>query len=94
LESLLQDVTENVLLKLDIQGFELEALEGIGCCLDKIVAIELEMTLVPMYRGEASVGRVLVTLENMGFKLFSISEFGKGKNGSVSYFDVLAIREH
>jgi|688.fasta_scaffold70354_3 FkbM family methyltransferase len=94
LESLLQDVTENVMVKLDIQGFELEALKGIGVAIDKIVAIELEMTLVPMYRGEASVGRVLVTLETMGFKLFSINEFGKGKNGSVSYFDVLAIREH
>ena len=64
----------------DIQGFELEAVEVIG------VAIELEMTLVPMCRGEASAGRVLVTLETMGFKLFSINEFGKGKNGSVSYF--------
>jgi FkbM family methyltransferase len=94
LESLLQDVTENVMVKLDIQGSELEALEGIGVALNKVVAIELEMTLVPMYRGEASVGQVLVTLETMGFKLFSISEFGKGKNGSVSYFDVLAIREH
>ena len=72
----------------DIQGFELEAVEVIG------VAIELEMTLVPMCRGEASAGRVLVTLETMGFKLFSINEFGKGKNGSVSYFNVLAIREH
>ena len=92
LETLLTDLDENVLVKLDIQGFELEALEGIGKALQKVVAIEIEMTLLPMYQGEASVGRTLVAIENMGFELFTISEFGKGKHGQVSYFDVIAVK--
>jgi len=94
LETLLNDVEENVMVKLDIQGFELEALEGMGKALEKVVAIEIEMTLLPMYQGEATLGQILITLENMGFKLFSISEFGKGKDGQVSYFDVIALKEN
>lgn len=92
IENLLQDFDGNVMLKLDIQGFELEALEGIGQAQRKIVAVELELTLQPMYCNEASVGWILFTLENLGFKLFSISEFGKLKNGQVTYFDVIATR--
>jgi FkbM family methyltransferase len=92
IENLLLDVDDNVMLKLDIQGMELEALEGIGQALSKIVAVELELTLQPMYRTEASVGRVLSTLESFGFEPFSISEFGKNKNGRVSYFDIIATR--
>ncbi len=93
LETLLDDIHENVMVKLDIQGFEMEALEGIGSALDKISVIELEMTLLPMYQEENSIGQILVAIENMGFELFSISEFGKGKNGQVSYFDVIALRK-
>lgn len=94
LENLLSQVHGNVMLKLDIQGFEMEALEGVGSALDKISVIEVEMTLHPMYQGENSVGQILYTIENMGFELFSISEFGKGKNGQVSYFDVIALRKN
>lgn len=92
LSTLLNDAAGNIMLKLDVQGFELEALMGIGDALNKIVAIELEMTLIPMYQGEASLGRILVAIEDMGFQLFSISEFGKGKHGQVSYFDVIAVK--
>ena len=94
LEALLENVEENVMVKLDIQGFELEALEGIGKALEKVAAIEIEMTLRPMYQGEATVGRILVAIEDMGFELFSISEFGKGQNGEVSYFGAIATRDN
>ena len=93
IENLLQDYDDNVMLKLDVQGFELEALEGICEELPKIVAVELELTLQPMYCNEASVGLILFTLNNLGFELFSISEFGKLKNGQVTYFDVIATRK-
>lgn len=94
LENLLEEIHENVMVKLDIQGFEMEALEGIGMARNKISVIELEMTLLPMYHNEFTLGKILVVIENMGFELFSISEFGKGKNGQVSYFDVIAQRKN
>lgn len=91
LENLQDEIYENVMVKVDIQGFEMEALEGIGLPLDKISVIEFEMTLLPMYQSEVALGRILVFIENMGFELFSISEFGKGKNGQVSYFHVISL---
>jgi FkbM family methyltransferase len=91
LEALLDSADERVLLKLDVQGFELEALTGIGKARKKIKAVEIEMTLIPMYQGEASLGRILSAIEDLGFDLFSISEFGKSARGQVSYFDVIAV---
>lgn len=92
LESLLTEVKENVYLKLDVQGFELEALQGIGSQLHKICVLELEMTLVSMYEGESTLGEVLTFVESLGFFIFSISEFGKNKEGRVTYFDIIAIK--
>jgi FkbM family methyltransferase len=92
LEDLLIKRDERVFIKLDIQGSELEAIKGIKTQLFKVAAFEIEMTLVPMYQNESTLGAVINLIEELGFQLFSISEFGKGKNGQVTYFDILAIK--
>lgn len=40
------------LLKLDVQGYEHECLEGFGKYLDHVVAVELETQLQPIYEGQ------------------------------------------
>ena len=93
LESVLANIDSKTLIKLDVQGFELEALKGLGKEVDKVLAIELEMTLIPMYVGEATLGNVVNYVEDLGFQIFSISEFGKKANGQVTYFDLIAVKE-
>ena len=39
-------------VKIDVQGFEKRVLDGMGEIMDRVVAIELELRLVPAYHGE------------------------------------------
>lgn len=56
-------------LKLDTQGSELEVLRGAEGLLDRIVAIQLEMSLVPLYEGEQVYLVLLNELDRLGFDL-------------------------
>lgn len=60
---------EVIWLKIDVQGFELEVLRGSAGIIDRISAIELEMSTVPLYEGQPLVGDVLGHLQNLGFEL-------------------------
>jgi FkbM family methyltransferase len=47
----LMDEASTVFLKLDTQGWDLEVLSGATGCLDRIVAIQTEVSVVPLYEG-------------------------------------------
>ena len=46
------DLSAPALLKLDVQGFELAALEGCASLLDRFAAIYVECSFVPLYAGQ------------------------------------------
>ena len=56
-------------LKIDTQGSELEVIRGAERLLHRIVAIQLEMSLLPMYEGEKLYLVVLNELDRLGFDL-------------------------
>jgi FkbM family methyltransferase len=89
LDELVEGQNEKVFLKLDVQGSELEILESITACLPMIVAMEIEITLQPMYEGESTIGKILTQIESMGFYVFTINQFAKDENGQVTYFDLI-----
>ncbi|MEO1056380.1 MAG: FkbM family methyltransferase [Actinomycetota bacterium] len=55
-------------LKIDTQGFELPVLQGADGILDRVVAVELELSLVPLYDGQELLPRVWSAVESMGFE--------------------------
>jgi FkbM family methyltransferase len=61
-----------VYLKLDVQGFELEVLRGADAMLNLVVAVETELSLVPLYHGGARMIDVLGYLGSRGFQLIAI----------------------
>jgi len=63
---------ENIYLKIDVQGFERHVLEGARETLKQTRAIELELSLVPMYEDGASMNEMLDYLAGIGFELASI----------------------
>lgn len=59
----------DVLLKLDVQGFELEALRGCECYLERIEHLYVECSYVELYRGQALIGEIVGYLQDRGFAL-------------------------
>ena len=58
---------ERVVMKVDTQGFEREVLEGGQASLDQIEAVQLELSLLPLYQGEAPIEVVLAWMRARGF---------------------------
>lgn len=61
------------IIKLDLQGYELEALRGAKRILARGVAcVYLEVNYVPFYEGSATFGEIDVFMRSQGYKLFNL----------------------
>jgi FkbM family methyltransferase len=59
-------------LKIDTQGFEREVIEGAAGLMPRLKGIQVEMSLRPLYEGQALWLDLNATLEAAGFELWSI----------------------
>lgn len=62
----------NMMIKVDTQGYEKEVLEGATGILDRTAAIQLELSLVPLYDGAPSFVELTSYVQQLGYELFSI----------------------
>jgi FkbM family methyltransferase len=72
------DTKSGTMLKIDVQGFEKEVLQGASASLRSIDIIQLEMSIVPLYKDEMTLCDMITYLKGLNFELFSL------ENG---YFD-------
>jgi FkbM family methyltransferase len=63
---------ERVFLKLDVQGFEPKVLQGAEQFLRRVLGIQIELSLVPLYDGEHLFHPMLHGLEGRGYDLWSL----------------------
>ena len=56
-------------MKVDTQGFEPQVLDGSETLLRELVGVQLEMSLVPLYRGECDYRAMIARLEALGLTL-------------------------
>lgn len=61
---------DEVVLKIDVQGYEPQVLEGAGALLRTLRGIQLEMSMVPCYEGERGFRETIDHLEAAGFELY------------------------
>jgi FkbM family methyltransferase len=61
-----------LLVKVDTQGYELEVLRGATGLLHRVVAIQLELSLTPLYEGAPAFVDMIAYMASSGFDLFSI----------------------
>jgi FkbM family methyltransferase len=61
-----------VFLKLDVQGFEPQVLSGAAHTLSRTAAVQLEMSLVPLYEGELLLSQMCSTMSAKGFDLWDL----------------------
>lgn len=81
------------LLKIDVQGFELEVLRGAEALLDAFEWIYVEASWVALYEGQALAGEVEAFLTSRGFALARTCNRTDGPDGSPVQADFLFRRE-
>jgi FkbM family methyltransferase len=80
------------LLKLDVQGYELETLKG---CLDLLpcfTCVYAECSFVEFYRGQAFADQVIAFLRDAGFVLAGIYDLSHDKDGRALQGDFFFIK--
>jgi FkbM family methyltransferase len=71
-----QDQVDHVdIMWMDIQGAELQALQGMGNLLDGVQLIQAEVEFKPMYHGQPLADDVIRFLEKNGFRLADLQTY-------------------
>lgn len=75
LDSILKpaDIAAPALLKLDVQGFELPALQGCGALLNSFSWVYVEVSFVELYGGQALASEIVAFLHSHGFVLAGVA---------------------
>jgi FkbM family methyltransferase len=89
LEDAMQERQEIDLLKLDLQGYELEALKGCGRLVERIKVITTEIEFVALYDGQPLFGDIDVFLRSWGFSLLNLYELYTHPDGQLTAGDAV-----
>ena len=83
-----------VWLKADVQGYEWPVLEGSAAVLGRSAAVEIELSLVPLYRGQPLLGESVARLGALGFHLAAVEEvFVDQRTGAAFQFAGIFLRD-
>ena len=83
---------ERAYLKLDVQGYERTVLAGAGSALDRFEAIELELSVSPLYEGQPPLAEMLPLLAGHGFQPVSLEPILLDDGGMLMELDGLFAR--
>src|SRR5216683_1658365 len=82
-----------IFLKLDVQGYESQVLAGATHLLNHTLAVQLEMSLLPLYEGEALMPQMHAALTAKGFDLWDLEpSFRDPATGRLLQLDGIFIR--
>lgn len=80
-------------LKIDTQGYEREVLKGATGLLNRLAAIQVEMSLVPLYDGAPTFIEMTTFIEGLGYEMFSlVPGFRNVQNGRLLQVDGFFVR--
>jgi FkbM family methyltransferase len=85
--------SSGVYLKVDVQGLESRVIEGARAALPRIIAIESELSLVPLYREQLLFREMLDLLDDAGYHPVSLEPaYADPRNGHVLQVDGIFLR--
>jgi len=87
------DVRPPALLKLDVQGYELEALKGCADLLSLFSHVYAECSFLELYRQQALADEIVLFLSECGFVLSGIYNLVRGPDGKPLQGDFLFLNE-
>jgi FkbM family methyltransferase len=96
LDAILNDVVGReqgeILLKLDVQGYEDRVLRGATKLLEKVDICLLEVCVDPLYTAQADFKDLVVLLDQRGFRYAGNMEQSYGEDGRVMWLDALFLK--
>ena len=85
---------KSILLKIDVQGFEKSVIQGSLETLPIVNALQLELSLVPLYENQVLLYEMIGMLDNLGFEVYGITPgFTDIKTGRMLQVDGIFIRK-
>ena len=88
-----QELRAPIFVKLDVQGAEIEVLEGAVKTLERSEIVQLETALLPYNEGAPSAAEVISFMDKMGFAIFDITGFIWQKGIHLIQIDVMFARK-
>ena len=86
-------LTYPILIKIDVQGFELEVLKGSQKILKATKYILLEVSKNEMYKKQPTEAKIIYFLKKNNFKIFISNKWSKIKNTNFKQRDILFIKK-
>jgi FkbM family methyltransferase len=80
-------------LKIDVQGYESQVLDGAASALSAIVGLQVELSLFPVYRGAPTLRQMLDRLEGDGFVVAGLEPVFTAEDGRVLQIDGIFVRD-
>lgn len=75
LDTIARDYLTNagpIFLKIDTQGYERHVLEGARGVLDRVVGVQAELSLAPLYKGQLLFDEMVAQLRQEGYRLYDL----------------------
>ena len=79
-------------LKLDTQGFDLEVCAGAVATLPRMLGVQSEISVQPLYEGQPGYIESLSFYQNLGFALMNLSVVNRTAIGGILEYDCLMVR--
>lgn len=94
IDSVIPESTNVGLLKLDVQGFEVEALAGAIQTLRRTTAVLIEVNYVRHYAAGATFDGIYQVLHRQGFRLYGVSEPFQSSDAEPLWADAVFVKSN
>lgn len=88
------DKASSVYMKIDVQGYELQVLEGASQILSKVTGIQLELSLKSLYENQPLLNESIEEMNRIGYELYAVVPvFTDMKTGRLLQMDGIFFRK-
>lgn len=91
-EKKLNSLESEILIKLDVQGYEKNVIKGGLKTFKRANACIIEISVDNVYEGQSTFKDIFVLLDSLGYKFVGNIDQVKGEDGRIKYFDSVFVK--